>query len=286
VDSSLKRVASSRFSDELSVLLLSPDRKSLLAISAASREFIVAEAATLRVLNRNKLPSEPISIDVNSAGDVAIGLRGSPNLLFFRRGVAGRQAAVDGEPGSLRFRSDGNLLMVAKPASHSLSLLTVPNMQLMADLPLAMQPDNLCFTPDGGQLFVTGEGMDAVAIVFPYQTIEVEQTILAGRSPGVMACCSSPGFLFVASSDGSDLSILDIQTRRVVGIVGVGLRPSFIAITPDNQYALILNKGSDDMAVIRITAIRPSYQKKNGVALFTMLPVGSSPVHAAVMNRV
>jgi len=287
IDSSLKRVASGKFSDELSALLLSPDGRNLLAISATSREFIVAEAASLAVLHRYKLRSEPISLDVNVAGDVAIGLRGAPNLVFFRRGVAGREAAVDGEPGSIRFRRDGKALIVAKPAAHSLSILTVPNMQLMADLPLAMQPDNLCFNADGGQLFVTGDGMDAVAIVFPYQTLEVEQTILAGRSPGVMACSNAPPyFLFVASSDGSDLSILDIETRRVVGIVGVGLRPSFIAITPDNQYALILNRGSNDMAVIRITAIRPSYQKKNGVALYTMLPVGTTPVHAAVINRV
>ena len=51
-----------------------------------------------------------------------------------------------------------------------------------------MQPENLCFNSDQGQLFVTGEGMDGVAIVFPYNTLEVEQTVLAGRDPGVMAC--------------------------------------------------------------------------------------------------
>ncbi|HEX4769479.1 MAG TPA: hypothetical protein VH351_01520 [Bryobacteraceae bacterium] len=287
INSSLKRVATRKFSDELSELFLSPDRRNLLAISAASREFIVVDAASLAVVHRYQLRSEPISLDVNAAGDVAIGLRGAPNLVFFRRGVEGREAAVDGEPGSLRFRRDGKVLIVAKPAARSLSILTVPNMQLMADLPLAMQPDNLCFNSDGGQLFVTGEGMDAVAIVFPYQTLEVEQTILAGRSPGVMACSNAPPYLlFVANSNGSDLSILDIDTRRVVGILGVGLRPSFIAITPDNQYALILNGGSNDMAVIRITAIRPSYQKKNGVALYTMLPVGTAPVHAAIMDRI
>lgn len=285
IDETFRWVKTTTLADQLSEMLLSPDGKTLLAISASSRELIMADTASLAVVRREKLRSEPVSLDLNEEGDIAVGLRGSPNLVFFHKGGTGREAAVDGEPGSLRFRRDGKLLIVAKPAARSLSILNVPDMQLLADLPLAMQPDNLCFTPDGGQLFVTGEGMDAVAIVFPYKTLEVEQTILAGRSPGVMSCSDVPSYLFVASSSGSDLLVLDIDTRRVIGLVQVGLQPSFMMITPDNQYALILNGGSNDLAVIRIPAIRPSYQKKNGVALYTLLPVGAKPVHAAIMPR-
>jgi DNA-binding beta-propeller fold protein YncE len=283
----LEVVARRKLADELSQVLLSADGATILAISAASRELIVADAASLAVMRRHKLRAEPVSLDVNTNGDIAIGLDGESGIDFFARGGAQRQAAVDGKPGVVRFRADGKVLIVSKPTARSLSILNVPGLQLMADLPLAMQPDNLCFTPEGGQLFVTGEGMDAVAIVFPYRTLEVDQTILAGRSPGVMACSDSPRYLFVASSDGSDLTILDVDSRKVVGILQVGLQPRFIAITPDNQYALVLNAGSNDMAVIRITAIHRTWDgMRNGVALFTLLPVGSRPVHAAIVPRV
>jgi DNA-binding beta-propeller fold protein YncE len=282
----LEIVARRKLADQVSQVLLSADGATILAISAANHELILADAASLAVRRRYKLRAEPVSLDANSNGDIAIGLRGESGIDFFPRDSAHRQAAVDGEPGVVRFRADGKVLIVSKPAARSLSILNVPDLQLMADLPLAMQPDNLCFLPDGGQLFVTGEGVDAVAIVFPYRTLEVEQTILAGRSPGVMACCESPPYLFVASSNGSDLTILNVENRKVIGILEVGLQPRFIAITPDNQYALVLNVGSNDMAVIRITAIHPTWDGlRNGVALFTLLPVGSRPVHAAVIPR-
>ena len=151
-----------------------------------------------------------------------------------------------------------------------------------------MEPKNLCFNADAGQLFVSGEGMDGVAIVFPYRVLQVEQTVLAGRDPGVMAVSGNPAYLFVGSASGSDVCILNIDTRKVVGIVDVAQRPEFITVTPDNQYALVLDRTSGNMAIIHIAAFRLSpgaSRTKSGAALFTILPVGSDPVHAAVIPR-
>ena len=81
-----------------------------------------------------------------------------------------------------------------------------------------------------------------------------------------------------------------VKSRKVTGVVQVGQSPSFITITPDGQYALVLDEGSADMAVIRIGAIRAAnpveFRQKGAAALFTMLPVGERPVHAAVVQRV
>jgi YVTN family beta-propeller protein len=126
--------------------------------------------------------------------------------------------------------------------------------------------------------------MDGVAIVFPYNTMEVEQTVLAGRNPGIMAASSAPAYLFVASANGSSVCILNVDTRKLIGAVDVGGQPEFIAITPDNRFALVLNKNSGDMAVIHIPAIRTN-RAKNGAALFTLLGVGAKPVHAAIVPR-
>ena len=147
-----------------------------------------------------------------------------------------------------------------------------------------MRPDNLCFNSDEGQLFVTGEGMDAVAIVFPFNTMEVQQTILAGRDPGIMAASDQPAYLFIASANGSDVSILNIDTRKLIGVVDVGGQPEFIAITPDNRFALVLNEAAGTMAVVGIPTIRAT-RAKNGVSLFTLVDVGAKPVHATVIAR-
>ena len=53
------------------------------------------------------------------------------------------------------------------------------------NLPLAVRPEHICFNADGGQVFVTGGGMDAVVVVYPYYTPQIGQTVLAGHSPSV-----------------------------------------------------------------------------------------------------
>ncbi|MBV9405308.1 MAG: hypothetical protein JO211_08180, partial [Acidobacteriaceae bacterium] len=96
-----------------------------------------------------------------------------------------------------------------------------------------------------------------------------------------------PAFLFVGSNSGSDVCILNIDTRKVIGLVDVGQRPTYITTTPDSQYVLVLDDQAGTLAVIRIPAIRVDpaiVRSKSGASLFTMLQVGDRPVHAAVVS--
>ena len=60
-----------------------------------------------------------------------------------------------------------------------MSIFDAATGKTMVRLPRARGAAALLLRFQGGQLFVTGDGMDAVVIVFPYST-EVDQTILAG----------------------------------------------------------------------------------------------------------
>ncbi len=191
----------------------------------------------------------------------------------------------EGDFGAVRFRFDGRTLIAADRGERRVSLYDVASSRLITHLPVAVRPDNLCFNGDGGQLFITGEGMDGVVIVYPYHTPEVAETVLAGHAPGTMA--ASAAFLFIASPLSGTVSILQIATHRVIGVVSVGSDPGFVAVTRDDQYALVLNRKSGDVAVLRVGAIGAS----NGIlprdslkkaALLTVIPVGSRPVSADV----
>jgi YVTN family beta-propeller protein len=285
IDGNLKRVSSKKVSDELSDIRIMPSGKRVVAVAARSRELIEIDAVSLKMVRRHKLEAQPIGLDIASTQYAALstGKHGTVELFNLSTGQHSR-TRLAGPIGAVRFRGDGALLLVASLHDHSLIALDVPSLQVVADLPLAMRPENLCFNSNGGQLFVSGAGMDGVAIVFPYHTLEVEQTVLAGRAPKVMACSENPAYLFVASRDASDVCILDITTRKMIGIVEVGGLPVHMAITPDSQYALLLNKRSGVMAVIHIQAIRGN-RLKSGASLFTMIPVGDKPVDAAVIAR-
>jgi YVTN family beta-propeller protein len=179
--------------------------------------------------------------------------------------------------GAVRFQSNGRSLLAANLDDRMLTIADVASGRVVTHLPLAVRPDNVCFNSDAGQLFITGDGMDAVVIVYPYQT-EVAETVLAGHAPGAMA--AAPGLLFVANPSSNSVTSLDIETHKAIAAAPVGAEPGHITITPDNQYALVLNHRSGDMAVIRIAAVIAKRSKS--APLFTMIPVGSKPVSAAV----
>ncbi len=292
LDGELRGRATRRLADHVSQIRLTPDGKGLLAIANSDRgQLVEVDAQKLAVSRRFAIEAEPTALDVSTNGyaAVATGKAGTVELVHLPSGRRLR-TQMTGDVGAVRFRSDGQMLLVANRQDRTLTALTVPALQVIAELPLAMVPENLCFDSYGGQLFVTGAEMDGVAIVFPYQTLEVDQTVLAGRTPGVMACSDAPPYLFVASRDASDVSVLSVETRMTVGVVGVGQKPGFVAITPDSQYALVLNEASGDVAVIHIPGIqghklRPGVVQSTRIGpLFAMIPVGSRPVSAAIVT--
>jgi hypothetical protein len=168
VDGNLNKVSSQKISDELVDLRIMPDGKRLVAVAARSRELIEIDAVSLKTVRRHQLGAQPIGFDVASTQYAAVstGEHGIVELFNLATGQHSRKQLA-GPIGTARFRSDGAVLLVANLHDRSLTALDVPSLQVVADLPLAMRPDNLCFNSNGGQLFVSGAGMDGVAIVFP-----------------------------------------------------------------------------------------------------------------------
>ncbi len=262
---------------------IAPGNSALWILSQDAHRLVRIGLTSFHVEAQIPLPLQPGDFDLSRVGDlcaVSYGAAGSVGLIDLRMRRVDRPLHIGTSVGTLRFRNDGEALLAANTGDRILSVLQTPGGRVIANLPLAVRPDNFCFTKDGGQLFITGEGMDAVVVVFPYRIPEVNQTVLAGRAPGAM--CASDRFLFIANPLTGDVSIFDIATQKVIAVTAVGSEPGFIAITPEDQYALVLNRKSGDMAVIRLGAIQSGRTKQ--AALFTMIPVGSKPVSAVVRS--
>lgn len=269
---------------------LSPSTRNLFVLCRDPRRLAVVAFEPLRLDWELPLPADPMDLDISPDGSLLAVSYGSARAISFID-LARRQAfplvRTSGEIGLIRFQQDSRQLIAANTSDRLLSIFQVATRRSIVNLPLAVRPDHMCFNADGGQLFVTGEGMDAVVVVYPYYTPQIGETVLAGHNPGAMAASASPGYLFVANPKSADVSILDIESRRVVAVTPVGTEPSYIAITPDDQYALVLNQSSGDVAVIRIPnvtrAVNEQRRWKKG-PLFMLIPVGSKPVSAAIVR--
>lgn len=193
-----------------------------------------------------------------------------------------RVAAAGDDPRAVRFRSDGRQIFIGNRSPRMLTALETKTGATLVHLPLPIAPENFCVKADGGQVFITGKGMDAVVVFHPYLT-EISETVLAGRAPGAMAISAAPEYLFAANPESGDVTILEVQTRKALASVAVGQQPCYVTFTPDNQYALVVNRRSGDLAVIRLQAITNRQPRVRTIPLFTMIPVGSEPVCAAVL---
>ncbi len=240
------------------------------------------------------LAAPPADFDLSPETDNACIVNSSArtiSVVSLAQASVTRTIKVAAEPCIARFRGDGRQLITGSQTDRSLTLYDVPTGKTVVRLPLSIAPREFCFTADGGHLYVSGDGMDAVVSVFPYRT-EVWETLLAGHAPGVMAISESdrpPAYLLVANPETDNVTVLDVETGKLIALVQVGREPRQIVITPDNEYALVLNEKSGDMAVIRIFSLGGNQVGGNRVKryksapLFTMIPVGERPVSAAVV---
>jgi DNA-binding beta-propeller fold protein YncE len=244
-----------------------------------------------------RLTSPPDSFDVTAPGaatgpHAAIASAAGRSIALVSLETATIERTIDAgvEPSLVVFRRDGRLVMAGSAAERSLSAFETAGGKTVVRLPLPFAPRQFCTNSDGGQLFLSGDGMDAVVVVFPYST-EIWQTVLAGRAPGAMAVTDAP-YLMVANPQTNTLTVLDVNIPKLVAVVEVGAQPGQVLITPSEdpqqQYALVLNEGSGDMAVIRTWSLGAPRLNEEGARfksapLFTMIPVGERPVAAAVV---
>jgi len=239
---------------------------------------------SLRPHRRIPLPGSPDDFDISGQrAAVASRASGAVTLASLEHAAIERTVPVTRDTSIVRFQQRGAQVIAGSPSDRSVSMLDGASGALLVRLPMPVEPRHFCFSADEGQLFISGPGRDAVVIVYPYRT-EIGETILAGRAPAAMAVAGGNGadYLLVTNPETNTVTALDIGTRRLAAVVNVGREPRHILVTPDRQYALVLNEGSGDLAVIRIASL--AARRYKSAPLFTLIPVGEKPVDAAVVT--
>ncbi len=269
-----KPVAARLLSDKTAVVACA-DQNALLRVDLANH----------RVIARRALPGAPADLDVN--GSVAAITIPSKNSVL-RAGLPDLELAAATDTGvpctGLRFRRDGKTILAGAIAARQIVALDAQSGRLLARLPLPVSPSRFCFNPNGGQMFVTGAGADVLAIVSPFQN-EVGETILAGHTPDAMAVSDRDNMLFVTNRDSGDLTVLDIETRGVAASVHVGASPGEVLLTPDNEYALVMDQRSGNVSVVRVTTILNRQNRTNSPPspLFTVFPTAADARSAVIV---
>ena len=146
--------------------------------------------------------------------------------------------------------------------------------EVVAMLDVGRNPANLTLKPDGGELFVSNQGSDSVSEVAT-QTNDVGSTYPIGNRPAHGVVSADNAALWISNSGADSLSLYSIEDGRLLSSIHTGDAPDALAFSDDEHLLLAADSKSGDVAVIRTAS-------RLGPALFTMLPVGGSPVAIVV----
>ncbi|MBA4853436.1 YncE family protein [Emticicia sp. BO119] len=92
---------------------------------------------------------------------------------------------------------------------------------------VGMEPAEITFSSDGTVAFVANGASNTVSAINP-DTKTLLQTINVGKNP-VGAWVGTDGRMYVDNEDGQSVSIIDVETLKVVETVPLGFMPGFVA---------------------------------------------------------
>jgi sugar lactone lactonase YvrE len=147
------------------------------------------------------------------------------------------------------------------------------NVELLGHYPSGRQPTALTLVDEGRGLLVTNRG-DSTVDLFDADTLERRQHYaIDSVGHGVWDGQVVPGRreIVVANWVGESLTVFDRESGAVTAIVPTGIKPSYLALSPDGQRAYAAGFLTGDLTIVDLTARKPLRtievgQKPMGVA--------------------
>lgn len=121
---------------------------------------------------------------------------------------------------------------------------------VIATVPVAKGPHGMSVTPDGGWVYVSGEGSSSVSAI-QTSTDRVAQTIEVGSTPHGLAMMPDGKILLVCVYGTDQIAFVDTATQKVVASVPVA-KPHTIAIRPDGKVAYVASQQPGKFALVKL----------------------------------
>jgi DNA-binding beta-propeller fold protein YncE len=167
--------------------------------------------------------------------------------------ITGHEVAVsaDGRIAYVPIYGDSS---VGEPGSAGQELIAVDiatgRVLNRLDFGRGVRPHCVVLNPHDGMLYITTELDHTVTVVDP-QKLKIVGAIPTGQSESHMLTISHDGrFGYVSNVGPGTVSVLDLQTQRLVAIIPVSERTERISISADDQMVFTADQARPRLAVI------------------------------------
>jgi YVTN family beta-propeller protein len=230
------------------------------SISVGSISVIDAEHNT--VVATIPLDRQPVSIDVDAAGNLAYVANSGSNSVSFVDLKARRETAQIGageEPVAARISLDGKTLVVANRRGNSVTLIDPVGRKVRAVFEGCPGAAGAVILPDSSKAFVpcsTGHQVMAIALARagarPAQPDRVETLMDVGRAPVDLAMKPDGGEIFASNSLSDSVSEIYNTTDEVGDTYMIGADPVRGLVSRDNSLLYVANLRSQEVTVYSI----------------------------------
>lgn len=97
--------------------------------------------------------------------------------------------------------------------------------QILSKTELEKPNHNSIFSPDGQELWTTLMKHDGKTLVYDAQTMVLKNTIAVGNDPAEVTFSANGKYAFTANGGSNSVSVIDIQTKKVIKTILVGAEP-------------------------------------------------------------
>jgi DNA-binding beta-propeller fold protein YncE len=246
------------------------------------------EASPPAVIGRMAMPSRPVGVSINRAGDLALAAGADGRIFIFAirgKSVSHIGDVPIGDPKSVvshvAISPDGKWALASKRGEHTVSILTIDGTKVeytKRDVTVGSNPYTLDITSDGKLAVVANLGRgsgdaDSVSLIdMTLRPIRSVDHIGVAPEPEGMALSPDGQWLAVSSRNGTNkpkgspfyaengkLVLFSLRGGRAtkVGEAPTGKNGQGVTFTPDGKYLLVQNYVERDLAAYRVTDTGP-----------------------------
>jgi YVTN family beta-propeller protein len=184
---------------------------------------------------------------------------------------------------------------VSNGASNTVSVLDLVYLRPDRTLQVGTQPTGLAVNPKRDEVYVVNTGSTAAngsVSVIDARANRVVATIPVHKLPYSIDVDAEGHRAYVANSGSNTVSVIDLDRRREIGVVGAGEQPGLARISPDMRTLLVTNRGSGSVSLF---AVAPYATVPAGLGLgnlpgnlpdkFHLKPKSAAPLATEAMPR-
>ncbi len=151
---------------------------------------------------------------------------------------------------------DGRHLYVGNTISNTVSTIDLTSEEIIKTIPL-LDPYNFYYTPDRKLLVTTCTRLGRVEIHAAEDSTGTSGAngwtrlaeIPTGKDPNHFAFSPDGHFMYVSNEYSHQLSVIDIQERKLVRQIDTGRRPVDVALAPEGKILFVANYGEGHITV-------------------------------------